>query len=109
MEHLLLAGDLSHRDRDARIHVTDNEAYLVALDQLACLLNAGADVVRRAFDQQLDRPAQNAAFLVDLLGRKFCSHHFAWGDSGINGGRGIGHPSPDPRTASWFDAEASWE
>ena len=43
---------------------------LVALDQLARLLHAGADVVGRILDQQLDLAAEDAALGVDLLDRE---------------------------------------
>ena len=39
---------------------------VVAIDQLVGLLHAGADVVGRILDQQLDLAAENAALLVDL-------------------------------------------
>ena len=38
-------------ERDGGIHVADDEADLITLDQLARLLHPDADVVRRVFDQ----------------------------------------------------------
>ena len=51
VQHLLLAGYLGHRYRDAGIYVADNEVHLITLDQLARLLHADADIVRRVFNQ----------------------------------------------------------
>jgi hypothetical protein len=47
---------LRDRGRDAGIDVADHEIHLIALDQLACLLHASANVVGRVFDQE-PRPA----------------------------------------------------
>ena len=105
VQHLLLAGDLRHRDRDAGIDVADDEADLVALDQLARLLHAGADVVGGVLDQELDRPAQNAALLVDLLDGKFGADHLVLRERGINAGQRIDHSDPDRRFASGLDDE----
>ena len=105
MEHLLFAGDLRHRDRDAGIDVADDEARLIALDQLAGLLHAGADVVGGVLDQKFDRPAQNAALLVDLLGGEFGAHHLALRDRGINAGQRIDHSDPHRRFAAGLDDE----
>ena len=66
-------------------------ADLVALDQLARLLHAGADVVRRILDQQLDRPAEDAALGVDLLDRELGAHHFVLGHRRIDAGERIDH------------------
>ena len=109
MEHLLFASDLRHRDRNAGIHVADDEAHLIALDQLACLLHAGADVIGGIFDQEFDRPAQNAALLVDLLGGEFRSHDLALCDRGINPGQRIDHSDPDRRFAAGLDDEGGRE
>ena len=105
MEHLLFAGDLCHRDRDARINVADNEAHLIALDQLPCLLHAGTDIVRRIFNQELDRPAQNAALLVDLLDGELCAHHLVLCNRGINARQRIDHSDPHRRFAAGLDDE----
>ena len=64
MEHALFVGDLGDRLGDARIHVADQEACLLALDQLARLLHAGADVIGAILDQQLDLAPENAALGV---------------------------------------------
>ena len=58
MQHPLLVADLGDGLGDAGIHVADEESDLIALDQLARLLHAGADVVRRVFDQELDRSSR---------------------------------------------------
>ena len=105
MEHLLLAGDLRHRDRNAGIDVADDEAHLIAFDQLPRLLHSGADIIGGVLDQELDGPAQNAALLVDLLGGEFCSHHLALSDCGINPGQRIDHSDPYRRFASGLDDE----
>ena len=55
--------------------------------------------------RQLDRPAENAALLVDLLGGEFGSHHFALGDRGINAGQGIDHADLDRCFAAGLDDE----
>jgi len=78
---------------------------LIALDQLARFLHAGADVVGRVFDQKLDRSAQNAALLVDLLGGEFGAHHFALRNRGIDSGQGINHADPHRRFAAGLDDE----
>src|ERR1700761_6143100 len=103
MEHLLFAGDLRHRNRDAGVDVADDEADLVALDQLARLLYAGADIVGGVFDQKLDWPAENAAFLVDFLSGKFCADDFALRDRGIGAGDWIDHADADRGLASGLD------
>ena len=66
VEDLLLVGDLRHRVGDAGVHVAEDHVDLVAVDQLARLLHAGADVVGRILDQELDLAAEDAALLVDL-------------------------------------------
>ena len=66
MEHLLFVGHLRHGVGDAGVDVADDGVDLIAVDQLARLLHAGADVVRRILDEQLDLAAENSALLVDL-------------------------------------------
>jgi hypothetical protein len=105
VKHLLFAGDLRHRDRDAGIDVADDEAHLIAFDQFSRLLHAGADIVCRIFDQQFDRTAEDAALLVDLFGGEFCSHHLALGDRGIDARQRIDHSDPYRRFASSLDDE----
>ena len=64
---------------------------LVALDQLARLLHAGADVVGRILDQQFDRPAENAALGVDLLDGELGAHHLVLRHRRIDAGQRIDH------------------
>jgi hypothetical protein len=109
VEHLLFTGDLCHRDRDAGVHVANDEAHLIAFDQLPCFLHAGADIICRIFNQEFDRPAQYAALLVDLLGSEFCSHHLALRDRGIDSGYRIDHSDPYRRFASRLDDEGGSE
>src|SRR6185437_3821286 len=92
VQDLFLAGHLGHRNRDAGIDVADNETYLIALDELARLLYACTDIIRRVFDQQLDRPAQNAALFVKLLGGEFGTDQLALRDRGIDSGERIDQP-----------------
>ena len=78
---------------------------LVALDQLARLLHAGADVVGGILDQQLDRPPQHAALGVDLLDGKLGADHFVLRHGGINAGQRIDHADADRRFAARRDDE----
>jgi hypothetical protein len=103
MKRLLFAGDLRHRDRDTGIHVADDETHLIAIDQFPGLLYTGADIVGRVLDQEFDRPAQNAAFLVDLLGGEFGSHHLVLCKRGINPGQRIDHADPHRRFTAGLD------
>ncbi len=64
---------------------------LIALDQLARLLHAGADVVGRILDKQFERTPENAACGVDLVDRELGAHHFVLRDRGIDAGQGIDH------------------
>ena len=66
VKHLLLVGHLRHRIGDAGIHIAEDHIDLVAIDQLAGFLHAGADVVAGVLDKELDLPAENSAVLVDL-------------------------------------------
>src|SRR5208282_3948083 len=50
-----------------RVHVPDEELDAVAFDQLARLLHAGADVVGRILDQELNLAAEHAALDADQL------------------------------------------
>ena len=75
VQDFLFGGNLGDRRGDAGIDVADDEVDLVALDQLARLLHAGADVVGGILDQQFDLAPENAAFGVDLLDRELGSHH----------------------------------
>ena len=65
-KHLLFIGHLRHGVGDAGIHVAEDDIDLVAVDQLARLLHAGADIVGRILDQKLDLTAENAALLIDF-------------------------------------------
>jgi hypothetical protein len=89
VQHFLFAGNLCNRRRDAGIDVADDEAHLIALDQLVGFLHAGADVVGGVFNQQLDLAAEDAALLVDLLDGVFGTHHLALRDRRVNAGQGI--------------------
>ena len=95
VQNLLFGGDLRYRRGDAGIHVADNEIDVVALDQLACLLHAGADVIGRVFDQQLDLPPEDAALGVDLLDGVFGADDFVSGRSRIDTGQRIDHSHLD--------------
>jgi len=68
-------------------------------------LHAGADIVGRVFDQQFDRPAQNAAFLVDLFRGEFRPDHFALRQRSINAGERIDHADPHRRFAAGLNNE----
>jgi hypothetical protein len=105
MQHLLFIGDLRDRGRDAGIDVADHEIDLVALDQLAGLLHAGADVVGGVFDQEFDRPAQNAALCIDLFDRELRAHHLVAGRRGIDTGDGVDHADADRGLAAGLDEE----
>jgi len=109
VQDLLFAGDLRHRDRNAGIDVADDEADLIAFNQLAGFLHAGADVVGGVFDQKLDRPAENAAVFVDFFGGEFGSHHLALCNRSIGAGDRIDHADPDRRFAAGFDDEGGRE
>src|SRR5450432_646158 len=50
----LFGCDLRDRSRNARIDVANHEGDLIALDQLARLLHAGADVIGGILHQQFD-------------------------------------------------------
>jgi hypothetical protein len=72
-------------------------------------LHAGADVVGRVFDQKFNRPAQNAALLVDLLDGVFGADHLVLGDRGIDAGQWIDQTDPHRRFTSRLDDEGGRE
>ena len=78
---------------------------LVALDQLARLLHAGADVVCGILHQELDRAPQHAALGVDLLDGKLCADQFVLRHGGINPRERIYHADADRRFAARRDDE----
>jgi hypothetical protein len=100
-----LSDTADYRDRNTGIHVADDEAHLVALDQLPRLLHPGADIIGGVLDQKFDRPVQNAALLVDLLGGEFCAYYFALCDRGVNAGQRIHHSDLNRGFAAGFDDE----
>ncbi len=100
MQDFLLGSDLSHRLRDARVHIADDEVRLVALDELAGLLHAGADVIGRVFDQELDRAAENAALRVDLLDRELGARHLVLRNGRVNARQRIDHADADRRVSA---------
>src|SRR3974377_1558758 len=95
MQHLLFGGDLRHRLRDARVDVADDELYLVAVDQLARLLYAGADVICGIFNEQFQWTTENAAFGIDLLDSQFGADDFVIRHRGISARQRIDHADPD--------------
>ncbi len=103
VENFLFAGHLRHRNRDTGVDVADDEADLVALDQLACLLYAGTDVIGGVFDQELDWPAEDAALLVDFLCSEFGAYDFAPGNSSIGARDRIDHADADRRLTAGLD------
>ncbi len=68
---------------------------LVALDQLAGLLDPGADVVRGVFDQEFERAAENAALGVDVVDRQPRADHFVLRHRGVDAGERIDHADLD--------------
>ena len=105
VQDFLFAGDLGDRRGDARVDVADHEVDLVALDQLARLLHAGADIVGGILDQQFDLASENAALGVDLLDRELGAHHLVAGRRGIDAGERIDHADPDRRLAARLNDE----
>ena len=105
MQHPLLVGDLRDRLRDAGVHVADQKAHLVALDELARLLNAGADVVRRVLDQQLDRAPQDAALGVDLLDCELGARHLVLCHRRVYAGERVDHADAHGGLAARGDNE----
>jgi hypothetical protein len=105
VQYLLLVGDLGDGLGNAGIHIADEKADLIALDQLARLLDADADVVRRILDQELDGPPEDAALGIDLLGGKLGAHHFILCNRRINAGQGIDHTNSQGGLAACLDDE----
>ena len=105
MQDFLFGGDLGDRRGDAGIDVADHEVDLIALDQLARLLHAGADVVGGIFHQQFDLTSENAALGVHLLDGELGAHHLVAGRRGIDAGERIDHAHPDRRLAARLDDE----
>ena len=88
------AGDLRHRVGDAGVHVAEDDVDLVALDQLAGLLHAGADVVGGILDQKLDLAAEDAVLFVKPFNGVFGALDLAGGESGEDAGQRIDHADP---------------
>ena len=105
MEHFLLVGHLRHRVGDAGIDVADDDVDLVAVDQLSRLLHAGADVVRRILDQELDLAAENAALLVDFGLGVFGAVDLALRQRRQHAGQRIDHADLDRLIAERLDDE----
>jgi len=57
VKDFLLGGHLRHRIGDAGVNVAEDYGDLVAVDQLSRLLHAGADIIGRILNQELDRTA----------------------------------------------------
>ncbi len=96
VEHAFLVADLRHGQRKRRVHVAEQEVDLVALDQLARLLHRRARVAAgRILDQELDRPAENAALGVDLLDRELAADQLVFADRRKGPGERIVQPDFD--------------
>ena len=54
VKDFLLGGHLRHRIGDAGVDVAEDGVDVVAVDQLSRLLHAGADVVGRVLNQELE-------------------------------------------------------
>ena len=67
----------------------------IALDQLARLLHAGADVIGGILDEELDRTAEHAALAIDLLDGEPGAKDFVLRHSGIHTGQRIDHADLD--------------
>ena len=78
---------------------------LIAVDQLARLLHAGADVVGQILDQELDLAAQNAALLVDLGLGIFGAVDLALRQCRQDAGQRIDHADFDRLVAERVDDE----
>ena len=84
VQDALLAGDLGHGQRQGRIDVAEQEADLVAVDQLSRLLDRRTGVAAGGIlDEELDLPTENAALGVDLLDRQLAADHLVLADRGI--------------------------
>ena len=81
-----------HRQRDRRVHVTENEIGLIAVDQLVGFCDAHRDVVAGILDQQPHLAANEAASLIDLLKRESGARHFSIGKLCIYAGERLNHP-----------------
>src|SRR5271169_4062968 len=95
MQEPLFVGDLRDRLRDGRVHIADEKAYLVALDQLSSFLHPGADIVGRILDEQLDGTFKDAAVGVYLLDGQLDAYYFILRVRGIDASQGINHADPD--------------
>ncbi len=105
VQHLLLGGDGHHGVGDTGVHVAQDGVDIVALDQLAGFLDAGAGVVGGVFYQQLNRPAEDAALLVQILDGPFGAFDLAGGEGGQAAGDRIDHADPDRGFATSLDDE----
>src|SRR6185437_10631193 len=105
VEQLLLVGDLAQRQRDRRINIADHEVHAVAVDELAHLLHAGADIIGGILDQQLDGTADDAALGVDLLDRELGADDLVLRRRRIDAGQRIDHADLDRRLAARLDDE----
>src|SRR5262249_35316918 len=76
---------------------------LIALDQLARLLHAGADVVGRILHQQLDRPAEDAALFVDVRDRELGAGHLVLRGRRIDAGEWVDEADAHGRFAARRD------
>ena len=81
---------LRHGERQRRVHVAEQEIDLVAVDQLARLLHRNAGVAAgRILDEELDRPAENAALGVDLLERQLAADQLVLAERGVGAGQRV--------------------
>ncbi len=103
VEDLQLAGHLRHGVGDAGVHVAEDHVDLVALDQLAGFLHAGADVVRGILDQKLHRASQDTACLVNDFNGVFGTFDFTGGQCREDAGQRIDHADADRRFAAGRD------
>ncbi len=97
VKNFLLIADLGDCLSDPRVDVADQEGHLIAVDQLARLLHAGADVVGGILDQQLERAPENSAGGVDLIDRELGADHFVLRHRRVDAGQRIDHADPDRR------------
>ena len=95
MEDLPLVCHLRHRVRNAGIDVAQDHGDLIAIDQLFRLLYAGADIVGRILDEELDLAAKNATLLVDFSLGVFGAVHFALRQRRQHAGERIDHADLD--------------
>jgi hypothetical protein len=85
-------GHPRHRQPHRRVDVADDEICMIAVDQLVGFFDAGGDVVRRVGDEELRRPAQNAAAPIDLLDRQQSASDFGRGKRRVDAGERLDHP-----------------